>query len=197
MRKLKMLIVMLGAAIPFVLAQPAAAADKSGWRLLVDSNGNVGVNYYAHSGGKYGRASYGAYGPNHGKGRPGPGYRGHGPGYDPYYQNRRSHKRGFRRGYDRGYDRGYNQGYRNSHDYGGYGYSNDRRGGYKKGRGGYSSGYGGKKGHGYQSHRPRCEGVFKRGRWHGRPAKVGGTRCFDRYGNGYIVQGSRYLIHYY
>ena len=41
-----------------------------------------------------------------------------------------------------------------------------------------------------------CHPVYKHGYWHGRPAKVGGTMCYNRYGNGYVVSGSRYLIHY-
>jgi|GEM_PF-2165358 len=42
-----------------------------------------------------------------------------------------------------------------------------------------------------------CQPVSKTGYWHGRQAKIGGTMCYDGYGNGYVVQGSRYLIHYY
>ncbi len=42
-----------------------------------------------------------------------------------------------------------------------------------------------------------CQPVSKTGYWHGRKAKIGGTMCYDAYGNGYIVNGSRYLIHYY
>ncbi len=32
---------------------------------------------------------------------------------------------------------------------------------------------------------------------YGRKAKIGGTMCYDSYGNSYIVKGSRYVIHYY
>ena len=42
-----------------------------------------------------------------------------------------------------------------------------------------------------------CQPTSKSGYWHGRQARIGGTMCYDAYGNGYIVQGSRYLIHYY
>ena len=31
----------------------------------------------------------------------------------------------------------------------------------------------------------------------GRRAKIGGTLCFDRYGNSYILSRSRHVIHYY
>ncbi len=31
----------------------------------------------------------------------------------------------------------------------------------------------------------------------GRRAKIGGTLCFDRYGNSYILSHSRHVIHYY
>lgn len=184
MRRLKMLIATLGAAIPFVFAQ-SASADDAGWRVLVDSSGNVGVSYYAHSGDGYGRASYGAYGSRYDYGRYGRGYRDQRRGYAPRHRTGRP----YARGYDRGYDRGYRRGYRSGHD--DRGYSGHGR------RGGYSSQYDRGRGHGYQSRGHRCEQVYKHGRWHGRPAKIGGTRCFDRYGNAYIVQGSRYLIDYY
>ncbi len=32
---------------------------------------------------------------------------------------------------------------------------------------------------------------------YGRKAKIGGTMCYNSYGNSYIVKGSRYVIHYY
>ena len=41
-----------------------------------------------------------------------------------------------------------------------------------------------------------CHPVKKKGYFHGRPAKIGGTMCYDRYGNGYIAKGSRYVIKY-
>ena len=31
----------------------------------------------------------------------------------------------------------------------------------------------------------------------GRPARIGGTLCYDAYGYAYVVPGSRYLIGYY
>jgi hypothetical protein len=54
--------------------------------------------------------------------------------------------------------------------------------------------------HGAHSYQARgnagCHPVHKFGHWHGRPAKVGGTMCYNRNGGGYVVNGSRYLIHY-
>ena len=32
---------------------------------------------------------------------------------------------------------------------------------------------------------------------YGRKAKIGGTMCYNSYGNSYVVKGSRYVIHYY
>ncbi len=57
---------------------------------------------------------------------------------------------------------------------------------------------------GYSSHSYRsnnytraCHKVSKTGYWRGEHARIGGTMCYDRYGNGYVVEGSRYLIGYY
>ena len=48
------------------------------------------------------------------------------------------------------------------------------------------------------SHQRRCHPVTGIGRdRYGRKAKFGGTMCYDRYGNSYIVPGSRHVIHYY
>ena len=61
----------------------------------------------------------------------------------------------------------------------------------------YTDGY--RAGPRYRSHVPSaaaCHPVFRFGIWHGRPAKAGGTMCYNAYGNGYVVSGSRYLIHY-
>jgi len=32
---------------------------------------------------------------------------------------------------------------------------------------------------------------------YGRRAKFGGTMCYDRFGNGYVVAGSEHVIHYF
>ena len=50
---------------------------------------------------------------------------------------------------------------------------------------------------GYRPVKRECHGVVKNGYFNGRYAKIGGTRCYDHYGRGYIVEGSRYVIHYY
>ena len=43
-----------------------------------------------------------------------------------------------------------------------------------------------------------CHTVSKTGYdGYGRKAKIGGTMCYDSYGNSYVVKGSRYVIHYY
>ena len=60
----------------------------------------------------------------------------------------------------------------------------------------YSDGYDGGR-QGYQSYgNAGCHPVFKFGHWNGRPAKVGGTMCYNRHGGSFVVSGSRYLIHY-
>ncbi|MGA0395172.1 MAG: hypothetical protein ACO3MW_14055 [Rhodospirillales bacterium] len=46
------------------------------------------------------------------------------------------------------------------------------------------------------NHDGSCYPVKKKGYWRGHRAKIGGTACVDRYGNTYIVKGSRYLIRY-
>jgi hypothetical protein len=51
---------------------------------------------------------------------------------------------------------------------------------------------------GYRPHKRSCHRVTKvEYARHGRKAKIGGTMCYDRHGNPYIVAGSRYVIHYY
>ena len=47
------------------------------------------------------------------------------------------------------------------------------------------------------SHGSGCHTVSKTDYWHGRLAKIGGTMCYDAYGNPYVVSGSRYVMHYY
>ena len=84
--------------------------------------------------------------------------------------------------------------------YGGHGFY---YGGHNTGHGvigGHS--HGGLGGHNYGPGRSRysagCRAVIKYGfdRF-GRRAKIGGTLCFDRYGNSYILSRSRHVIHYY
>jgi len=79
---------------------------------------------------------------------------------------------------------GYHGGYRDHDRHRGYahpGYTGDRA--YLSGR---------REGHGRG-----CESVSKHGTWEGREARIGGTRCYDRYGEAYVVPGSRYLIESY
>jgi hypothetical protein len=42
--------------------------------------------------------------------------------------------------------------------------------------------------------RRSCRIVTKSAVWHGRPAKIAGTLCYDRHGRPYIVPGSRRVI---
>jgi hypothetical protein len=43
-----------------------------------------------------------------------------------------------------------------------------------------------------------CHATYKDGYdYHGRPARIGGTMCYDRFGRAYIVPGSRYVIRYH
>lgn len=45
-------------------------------------------------------------------------------------------------------------------------------------------------------HRGACHTVSKIGYRHGQKALIGGTACYDRYGNFYVLEGSRYIIRY-
>ena len=68
-------------------------------------------------------------------------------------------------------------------------------------RGHYSYSSGGNNGYHTQAYQTRggssgCHPVYKIGHWNGRSAKVGGTMCYNAHGAGYVVSGSRYLIHY-
>lgn len=50
----------------------------------------------------------------------------------------------------------------------------------------------------YYYSRHGCHAVSKKGYTrNGRKVKFGGTMCYDNYGYGYIVNGSRHIIHYY
>ncbi len=63
-------------------------------------------------------------------------------------------------------------------------------GGHNYNRHNYNNGW-------HQSGNRNCHGVVNNGYYHGRYAKIGGTVCYDYLGRGFIVEGSRYLIHYY
>ena len=65
----------------------------------------------------------------------------------------------------------------------------------------YSYSGGGGNGYHQQAYQTRggnsgCHPVNKYGHWNGRSARVGGTMCYNSHGAGYVVSGSRYLIHY-
>lgn len=82
-----------------------------------------------------------------------------------------------------------NKRYRHGHKYGhGHHYkSHKSRHGH-----GYKHGHGYRKAGGYG-----CHPVYKYGYHHGYKAKIGGTMCYDGYGNGYVVPGSRYVVETY
>lgn len=141
----------------------------------------------AEAGDRHGnRGGHGSYGKSY-------GYHG---GY--------KHKRGYRK---HAYKKGYRKGYRR-------GYAKGRKQAYKHGRR-YNHSYWRKHGHhgvtvygwtsrshrsGYGRHRVggACHPVVGKGRDHfGRRAKFGGTMCYDAYGRGYVVAGSRYVIRYF
>ena len=94
-----------------------------------------------------------------------------------HYKDRHRGKHHYKR-HDRGRKRHYR---RSGHRYGGYGHGHGRKG---YGKRGYAK-------HGYDCH------PVSQVKWHhGRKARFGGTLCYDRYGNGYIVPGSRYFVGY-
>jgi hypothetical protein len=52
--------------------------------------------------------------------------------------------------------------------------------------------------HYYRSYGKRpCHPVYRDGYWRGRPAKLGGTMCYNGRGHSYVLRGSQYLIHFY
>lgn len=101
------------------------------------------------------------------------------------------HRKGFRHGHSKGHKnfhkhgRRYNHSYWRKHGHHGvtvYGWNS---GGYRPAYRNYRLG-------------ASCHPVIGRGRDHfGRRAKFGGTMCYDHYGRGYVVAGSRYVIRYY
>ena len=169
----------------------------------------------AQADGKY----YGSHGVHGGYGKYGkPGYY-HGKKYKKSYK--RAYKKGYRQGYRKGFKNGARYGYGYAPKYGKkFYYKPGYKSGYKPG---YKSGY--KPNHkywrkygnhgvtvqvwkpigppprpAYKPHRVQgaCHPVVGKGADHfGRRAKFGGTMCYDRYGYGYVVAGSRYVIRYY
>lgn len=72
-----------------------------------------------------------------------------------------------------------------------YGYGGHRRSSYSYGRA-YGGGNVGRSGY----YSGGCKSVYKIDYWNGHKARIGGTECFDHYGNPYIVPGSRYIVEY-
>ncbi len=86
-------------------------------------------------------------------------------------------------------------GYRSDYRYSGYGYRRDYRYpryGYRRY---YQPTYAPPPPPRYVQHR-NCSPIQGNGTYHGRPARFGGTHCYDRYGNGYVVPGSAQFIYY-
>lgn len=128
--------------------------------------------------------------------------RGHGGkhgGYSSYGKSGHGHHGGQKQKH--AYKKGYKQGYKNGHR-SSYRHHRSRAYWRKHGHHGVSV-YAWKP----RSHRPAytqrrihaaCHPVVGNGRDHfGRRAKFGGTMCYDRFGYGYVVAGSRHVIHYY
>ena len=164
------------------MSVPVAAASPTGISGL-NNNGNI--HLIGERGGRQAGRGAGHRGAGHigrgaghrgtgylgrGAGHRGAGHIGHGGGH-----GRRGHNGSFIAGAIVGGLLGWNAG---------YGYP---RAQYQRYRQYHHSSYAGGSG---------CHPVNKFGTWRGRPAKVGGTMCYNRNGQGYIVSGSRYLIHY-
>ena len=164
------------------MSVPVAAASPTGISGL-NNNGNI--HLIGERGGRQAGRGAGHRGAGHigrgaghrgtgylgrGAGHRGAGHIGHGGGH-----GRRGHNGSFIAGAIVGGLLGWNAG---------YGYP---RAQYQRYRQYHHSSYAGGSG---------CHLVNKFGTWRGRPAKVGGTMCYNRNGQGYIVSGSRYLIHY-
>lgn len=150
-------------------------AHAGNYGIAADSDGHISFYFSGGHRGKHHRYGYG-YGYGH-RGY----YGGH---YGSYYgRHHRGHHRGHRYGHHRGYRDHYYR-HRQHRHYGGPVFGNPHR--YRHHR------Y-----HGYSNHARNCHPVSKNGFWHGRHAKIGGTMCYDRYGNGYVISNSRHLIHYY
>ena len=128
--------------------------------------------------------------------KPGGGHRGGGHQVKVHkggnYAYRRGHK-AYRRGH---------QAYRRGNHYAGlfgallgYGPNYARRATYAPRRHAYLPRY---KPSTHRGYGRACHTVSKIGYDdYGRKAKMGGTMCYDSYGNSYVVKGSRYVIHYY
>lgn len=182
------------------LSAPAAAAGPVGAGNLTP---NSNLHHIRDRRGHHGRSHRGGHGRHYRGGR-------HGGGHHGGHRRHRGDRAGafiagalvggligWSSGY--GYPRAHHQRYRQHHRP----YAAPRRhhrpnyyGGHSRRHYSYSDG-GYNNRHSYRHTNSRaCHPVYKRGQWHGRPAKVGGTMCYNRHGEGYVVTGSRYLIHY-
>lgn len=197
------------------LSAPAAAAGPTGiGGLNANTNiqlasdrrghgrhyrgGNRGGGHHARGG--HNRGGHHARGGNHGRGHHGGGHRNRGNGRGGAFIAGAivGGLLGWSSGY--GYPRAHHQRYQQHHrpyyaprsnhhrsnNYGGH-----SRRHYTYSDGGYNNGHNYRRNGG-----SACHPVSKHGSWHGRPAKVGGTMCYNGHGQGYVVSGSRYLIHY-
>ena len=122
-------------------------------------------------------------------------HRGHDGGYYDgayallgYGLKHRDYHRGYRGDYHRGH-----HAHRKHHAKRHYGGRYHHRKGYAVGKHRHRHGYRGK---GRAKHAYGCHPVSKVRWYRGRKARFGGTLCYDPYGHGYIVPGSRYLIGY-
>ncbi len=116
-------------------------------------------------------SKHGSYRSNHGQGQ----------GYDQGYTQGRKHGYKYRKHHKRRKNsrhQSYDPVAQLLYNFGNFG----KRGG----KGGYDYGGG-----------TACHPVSKDGYSRGRHARIGGTMCYDHYGQGYVVRGSRYVIHYY
>ena len=152
-------------------------------------------------------------------------YNGHKGGQKHVHKHHhgKGHKVGPHRSYRKGFEHGYRKGVKHGHKHAKkhrYGHGHKHKHAYKRPyhRGAKHYGYSGhgfgffygipgphywKPAHprpfrGYRKVRARCHPVSRFGHdRYGRRAKLGATKCYDKFGHGYIVRGSRHVIHYY
>ncbi len=171
------------------LAKAAAAALELGYLIYKESkykdrDDDYHDDHYREVDYGHGKKHKHGYWHKHGYG----GKHWHDHGHKHGHYKKKHKKKRYKHGHGHGH--GHYKHHNHKHDYGNYRDSDhypwryDKRG-YKRHvkvhrfHGGYD-----------------CHPVKKKGYFHGRPAKVGGTMCYDRYGNAYIAKGSRYVIKY-
>lgn len=136
--------------------------------------------------GNYNRGHGGGHGGSHG-GKGSYGKSGH--GHHGAQKQKHAYKRGYKQGYRNGHSNSH--GHRRNHAYW-----------RKHGHHGVSvyawKPFGHRPAYAHRRIQAACHPVVGNGRDHfGRRAKFGGTMCYDRFGYGYVVAGSRHVIHYY